>query len=184
MDSNLEKQIKEDQDNCSLYAFSLALEMPDRMAEEPDQTAVVARHGDWVVTEELNFERRIAYRAVLQDQSDKSSYIEWKCWPSKPDAGIRFWLFDKAIKNTKSQNILITFNNSGSRAVDQFEAAASDGHADLAPLFFELVGCVRCNPPTAPHDGPLFLAIRDRKMEFNPAQAYEAYFEIAGRCRH
>jgi len=78
MDSSLEKQIKEDQDNCSLYAFSVALEMPDRMAEEPDQAAVVARHGDWVVTEVLNFERRIAFRAVLQDQSDKSRYIEWK----------------------------------------------------------------------------------------------------------
>ena len=34
MEPNLEAEIKQDQENCSLYASSLALEMPDRMAEE------------------------------------------------------------------------------------------------------------------------------------------------------
>jgi hypothetical protein len=29
------------------------------------------------------------------------------------------------------------------RAIEQFEAAGNDGHVDLQPLFFELVGCGR-----------------------------------------
>jgi hypothetical protein len=67
------------------------------------------------------------------------------------------------------------------RAIEQFEAAGNDGHVDLQPLFFELVGCGRCNPATVPNDGPLFLAVENRKMEFNPAGAYDTFSELAER---
>ena len=77
----------------------------------------------------------------------------------------------------------MTFNNNRMGFIDQFEATGSDGHVNIVgPLFLELFGCGMCNPPTAPHDGPLFLAIKDRKMEFNPLGADIAWDEFSRRC--
>src|SRR5439155_17815371 len=99
--------------------------------EPSPQTATIARYGEWVFTEEVNFEGRIAYRATLRDHNDKSRRLNWNCWPAKPDAGMPLWLVDDAIKNSESQNVLVSFNNSRLRTIDQFEAAGNDGHVDL-----------------------------------------------------
>ena len=187
MEPDLASDIRRAQQECPTSSFwpdeiKDIRSRAERSMEPPPQTATIAHYDEWELTEEVNFEGRIAYRATLYDHKDKSRSIQWECLPSNGDFGIRLWLFDRAIKNAKSQKFLISFNNFRLRTIDQFEAAGNDGHADVEPLFFELVGCGRCNPPTAPHEGSLLLAIQDRKMEFNPSGAYDAFTELARRC--
>jgi hypothetical protein len=186
MEPDLESEIKRAQQACLTSFWPDEIKKirsrAERSIEPPPQTAMIARYGEWELTEEVNFEGRIAYRATLHDRNDKSRSIQWKCWPSKRDSGIRLWLFDDAIKNTELQNFIVSFNNSRIRTVDQFETAGNDGHVDLDALSSELLGCGICNPTTAPHDGLLFLAVRDRKMEFNPSGADDAFTDLARRC--
>ncbi len=186
MEPNLQSNVKRAQQECSTYFDKWDIEKLRSRAEPgiepPPQTTTIAHYGEWELAEEVNFEGRIAYRATLRDRKDKSRAIQFACSPSKPDSGFTLSLLDDAIKNTKPENFLISFNNSRIQAVDQFEASGNDGHADLSRLFLELAGCGMCNPPSAPHDGPLFLAIQDRKMEFNPSGAHAVWDELAGRC--
>jgi hypothetical protein len=148
----------------------------------PLDQAPIATYGEWEVTGEVDADGRIAYQATLHDHSDERRIIQLKCWPSAPDRGFTFFLFDEAIRDTKSESMLVTFNNSHLGTVDQFEGAVGAGYVDVSRLFLELVGCGRCNPPTGPHDGPLLIAIQNRKMEFKPSEADAAWGEIARRC--
>jgi hypothetical protein len=168
----------------ALIGLGVLLTTIRTIAQSPSQAVTIAQYGEWLLTEELESDGRIAYRAALHDHHDNKRYIQWKCWPSKRDARIPLWLVDEAIKNHDSRKFIVTFNSSRLGAIDQFEAAGNDGHVGLEPLFFELVGCGRCNPATAPHDGTLFLAVESRKMEFNPAGAYEIFDELAQRCHY
>jgi hypothetical protein len=184
LEPNLDSEIKEEQKSCSLYAFSLALGMPARMesSDPPDQSVIIAHFGEWELTEEVNFEGRLAYRATLRDHNDKKRSLQLVCWPSDSDRGFEFLLFDETIKSSKIQSLLVTFNNSRLATLDQLEAKGSEGRVNVKPLILELVGCSRCNPPTAPHEGPLLLAIQDRKLEFRPSEARAVWDELARRC--
>jgi hypothetical protein len=169
----------------ALIGLGVLLTTTRTIAQSPSQAVTIAQYGEWLLTEELESDGRIAYRAALHDHHDNKRYMQWKCWPSKHDAGMPFWLVDEAINNHDSRKFIVTFNNSRLQTIDQFEATGNDGHVDLnASWFFvsELIGCDPCNPPIVPHDGPLFLAVESRKMEFNPAGAYKIFGELAQRC--
>jgi hypothetical protein len=158
-----------------------ALLAPCRAATSLDRTPI-ANVGEWEVTGEVGSEGRLAYRATLHDHADKRRNIEIKCWPSAPDRGFTVFLFDEAIKDTKSKAILVTFNNSRLGTVDQFKAVAGESYVDINRLFLELVGCGRCNPRTDPHAGPLLISIQNRKMEFRPFGAEVVWGDLAKRC--
>lgn len=151
-------------------------------AATPLEQSHITTHGEWQVTGEIGTDGRIAYQAMLHDHTDKRRTLRIKCWPSAPERGFTLFLFDDAIKDAKSKTVLVTFNNSRLETVDQFEGVAGEGYVDVSRLFLELVGCGRCNPPTGPHDGPLLIAIQNRKMEFRPSGADAIWSDLARRC--
>ena len=82
IEPDLDSQIKGEQKDCPIYALPAALEMPKRMADEADQLLSIAKYGEWQLTEELNFEGRIAYRLTLPDHKNNLRNIQLKCSPS------------------------------------------------------------------------------------------------------
>jgi len=148
----------------------------------PAATSQVAAYGEWQVTGDVDADGRIAYMATLHERNDKRISMQLKCWPSVPDRGFTFFLFNEAIKPDRSKGIFVTFNNTRLRTVDQFEASGGVGYVDISRMFLELAGCGRCNPRTEPHNGPLLISIQNRKMEFIPAGADSAWGDIAKRC--
>ncbi|HEX5507002.1 MAG TPA: hypothetical protein VFX37_00700 [Pseudolabrys sp.] len=143
-------------------------------------TSHLAAYGEWEISGDVDAGGRIAYTATLHDHNDKRRSMQIKCWPSRPDSGFTFFLFDGAIK--KQKDALVTFNNSRLGMVDQFETSGGEGYVDISRMFLELVGCGRCNPRTKPHSGSLLISVQNRKMEFNPAGADAVWDDIARRC--
>lgn len=132
--------------------------------------------------EEIDSAERISFRAILHDQIDPTRYLQWRCWPSVPNAGLSLWLVDAAVKNSQPRNFLITFNNFYTQSLDQREVKGSQGHLDLFPLTIELVGCGMCNPTIPPHEGALFLGVEGQKMRFIPDGADDVFENLVERC--
>ncbi len=168
----------------SVFATTIALEAvigPARVEAQQAQSLTIARYAEWELTEKVNAEGRISYVGTLGEHRDILTRLQIECAPSI--SGFTFSLFDGTINPAKNESVLVTFNNYRTEALDQFEARGTRGRVSLlGPLFLELVGCGRCNPPTAPQDRPLFLSVLGRTMEFNPSGIRDLWEEMARRC--
>jgi hypothetical protein len=100
--------------------------IPGRATAQLDQSRI-ATYGEWQFIGEVGADGRIDYRATLHDHADPRRTVQIKCWPSAPERGFTFFLFDEAIKDAKSKPVLVTFNNSRLATVDQFEGGCERG---------------------------------------------------------
>ena len=163
---------------CVTVALVLAATPCFAQLEKPK---TISQYNDWILSEEVSEDGRITYRATLTERSNSHLMIQFTCSPSKRN-GFTLLLLDSTIKSTTSQKVLVIFNNTHTGVVDQFESTANSGQVDLQPLFLESTGCARCNSATDQHNGLLFLAVRDRKMVFNPSGTPDEFDELDRRC--